>query len=218
MVKVLSIVKCVIFILITMQIAGCDKRSEIPKGKVRCPWDFKITIPVQVNNLKSIMKLGDTLKFGISIPFRSFNLVTNDSIDLSIFKDVWGGVLVSKVIHYSEVTIPGGYSANQRDAFIYTSELNLFEKDKTNHSLLFKYIKTDTTFHITIICIPKMKGTFMFTFLSSGSRDAFCSNSMPHHINNYLNTDFIYLLNEAVGKDVIPTNTRLPTNYYIKVE
>jgi hypothetical protein len=216
--KVIFKINFMIFILITMQIVGCNKRGGIPDGKVRCPWDFSITVPVEVNNLKSIMKLNDTLRFVLNIPYRSLNLITNDSINLDIFKDVWGGILVSKVIHYSEVTISGGYSVNQRDAFIFRSELNSFEKDKTNHSLHFKYIKTDKAFRITLACIAKMKGTFTITFLSSGSRDAFCSNSFPHYINNYLNTDFIYLLNEAVGKDVMPPNTLLPTNYYIRVE
>jgi hypothetical protein len=201
-----------------MLLSGCNKTGGIPKGKVECPWDFRISTPVVVNNLKSIMKLGDTLKFSITIPFRSFNLVTNDSIDISIFNDVWGGVLVGRQIHFSEATIPGLYYIKQRDGFSYSTVSNVFENDKDNESLLFKYQKTGTDFGVNINCIARMKGTFIFNFLSSGSRDAFCSNSMPHFVANYLNTDFIYLLNEAIGKEVIPNNIVLPTNYYIKVE
>jgi hypothetical protein len=207
----------IIFIFIFL-LAACDKKTEVPKGRVLCPWDFRINAPLDVNNLTSIMKLGDTLKFRISIPFQSINLVTGDSIDLSIFNDVWGGVLVTRQIHYSEATVPGVYYVNDRDGFKYISELNIFEKDKKNYSLLFKYQKTDKEFRVNINCTPIKKGTFLFNFLSSGSRDAFCANSMPHFIVNYQNTDFIYLLNEAIGKDVIPNNIVLPTNYYIRVE
>jgi hypothetical protein len=197
---------------------SCGKRTDIPKGKVNCPWDFRMNTPVNVNNHNSIMKLEDTLKISISIPFRSLNLVTGDSIDLSIFNDVWGGVLVTRQIHYSEAVIPGVYYVNDRESFKYMSELNTFEKDQKNYSLLYKYQKIGNEFRININCIPNKRGTFLFNFISSGSRDAFCANSMPHYIVNYINTDFIYLLNEAIGKEVIPNNIVLPTNYYIKVE
>lgn len=208
----------VAILALVVQTLSCDKKADIPEGKVKCPWDFRISTAITVNNLRSVMKQGDTLKFGIVIPFKAFNSITNDSINLSAFNDIWGGILVTKVIHFSEVTIPGVYDVRQRDGFNYFTDLNIFETDNTNHSLLYKFKKNSTNFSVELSCIPRIRGTFMINFLNSGSRDAFCSNSFPHYILNYLNTDFVFLLNDAVGKDVVPNNVVLPTNYYIKVE
>lgn len=32
--------------IVILSTAACDKRTDIPKGMVRCPWDISIPVPI----------------------------------------------------------------------------------------------------------------------------------------------------------------------------
>jgi hypothetical protein len=208
--------------IIITSISSCKKNTAIPKGMVECPWDISIPVPITTNNLTSKMKIYDTLKFSINVPFKNFNLANNDSIDLSIFSDLWGGALIVRNIHDS-ISKNGVNDIGARSEFSMKTELNIFEtndKNSTNQTILFKYKKTINAFQITLNLIPQQKGTFQIVFLSSAFRDAFCGNSLKHSFVNYRSNEFYHFIEEAIGRKLVGDDPYqyIPENYVIRVE
>jgi len=210
-------------VIVILSTPACDKRTDIPKGMVKCPWDISIPVPITTNNIKSRMKLYDTLIFSINVPFKNFNWANNDSIDLSIFSDLWGGVSIPKSIHDS-VANGGGNNIGGRSEFKIVTELNIFEaRDKNtrpNETILLKYKKSINAFQLTLKLIPQQKGTYQIIFLSSAFKDAFCGNALRHSFVNYRSNEFYYLIEEAIGRKLTGDNPYqyIPENYVIRVE
>lgn len=169
------------------------------------------------------MKLYDTLIFSINVPFKNFNRANNDSIDLSIFSDLWGGALFVRNIHDS-ISNNGINDIGARSEFKMQSELNIFEvRDKNtrpNEAMLFKYKKGFGGFQLTLKLIPQQKGTYQIIFLSSAFKDAFCGNALRHSFVNYRSNEFYYLIEEAIGRKLTGDNPYqyIPENYVIRVE
>jgi hypothetical protein len=201
-------------------IVGCSKEQKIP-----CPNDFKIYAPIVVNYNLSRMKLGDTLQFRITIPFKNLNAFVGDSLDLAAYNDLWGGVTLLKYIKDS-IVVPGGGPINSIPArmdFTYLSSNNIFQipNDAGRPSpgaIFFRYDRADMKFHLNLLIIPKQKGTYLIQFLDSGFRDAECYNRINHTISGYRNTDFTYLLDEAVGRVIGGPDEYYPFNYVLRVE
>lgn len=209
-------------VIVILSTPACDKRTDIPKGMVKCPWDISIPVPITTNNIKSRMKLYDTLIFSINVPFKNFNWANNDSIDLSIFSDLWGGVIIVRNIHDS-ISKNGANDIGARSEFKIITELNIFEtndKKSTNQTILFKYKKSNNEFQLTLKLIPQQKGTYQIVFLSSAFRDAFCGNALRHSFVNYRSNEFYYLIEEAIGRKLTGDNPYqyIPENYVIRVE
>lgn len=201
-------------------IVGCSKDK-----KISCPNDFKIFAPIDVNYKLSRMKLGDTLQFRITIPFKNLNTFVGDSIDLAVYNDLWGGVTLLEYIKDS-IVVPGGGPINSIPArmnFTYLSGSNIFQIPNdagrpSPSTIFFRYDRADIKFHLNLLIIPKQKGTYLIQFLDSGFRDAVCYNTINHEISGYRNTDFTYLLDEAVGRVIGGPDDYYPFNYVLKVE
>lgn len=211
------------YVIVILSTPACDKRTDIPKGMVKCPWDISIPVPIITNNMTSRMKLYDTLIFSINVPFKNFNRANSDSIDLSIFRDLWGGALFVRSIHDS-ISKNGVKDIGARSEFNMQSELNIFEvRDKNtrpNEAMLFKYKKSINAFQLTLKLIPQQKGTYQIIFLSSAFKDAFCGNALPHSFVNYRSNEFYYLIEEAIGHKLTGDDPYqyIPENYVIRVE
>jgi hypothetical protein len=209
--------------LFIISITSCEKKTEIPKGMVKCPWDISIPVPIEVNNTESRKKLYDTLIFSINVPFKNFNLGNNDSIDLSIFSELWGGALIVRMIHDS-VANGGINSPGGRSDFKWKTATNIFElrdkNTKPNEALLFKYEKLQNCFQLTLKLVPQQKGTYQIIFLSSAFRDAFCGNGLRHSFVDYSNSNFSYLIEEAIGRKLIGDDPYqyIAGNYILRVE
>lgn len=206
---------CTLVILV-----GCSKEK-----KISCTDDFKIYAPIDVNYKLSRMKLGDTLQFRITIPFKNLNAFVGDSLDLALYNDLWGGVTFYKYIKDS-IVVPGGGPINSIPArmdFSYLSGSNIFQipNDAGRPSpgaIFFRFSKAETKFYLNLSIIPKQKGAYLIQFLDSGFRDAVCYNRVNHTITGYRNTDFTYLLDEAVGRVIGGPDEYYPFNYVLKVE
>lgn len=210
-----------VIILFTVSILfffSCNKQGGIPKGKVNCPWDISIPVPISLNNVSSRMKLGDTLIFNINVSFKNFNRLNNDSINLAIFSDLWGGVILKRVIHDSVVGFGQNYKGALENLKWFSSN-NKFET-RGDDFLLFSYKKEINQFTTTLYIFPKQKGTFEFVFLNSAFRDAFCANGLRHSFVNYSNSNFSYLIEEVLGRKLIGDDPYqfIPGNYILKVE
>jgi hypothetical protein len=198
---------------------GCRKETKIP-----CIDDFAIVAPVKVSHLNSKMKLDDTLSFRIEISKKSTNSFTGDTVDVSLFSDLWGGLRIVEYIKDSSIGT-GGFinSISARASFLFLSDNNIFEipNDLGRPSpevQFFKYSKENTGFILNLKIIPKKKGTFAMVFLASGFRDAICYNRISHSILNYNNKDYEFLLEEAMGKPLYQYSPYNPELYIIKVE
>jgi hypothetical protein len=209
------------FVLIFFLVSGCKKESKIP-----CKDDFRIDAPIIVNYKLSRMTINDTLRFSIEIPMKNLNGYTGDSMDLSLFNDLWGGFTILEFITDS-IVVPGGGPINSipaRVAFTYSTKTNQFEIPNdagrpAPDALFFRYYKAQKSFSLSLSIIPKKKGTFTFNFLSGGFRDAECFNKVNHEIIGYRNDDYTKLLEEAIGKPLrIDANPYNPFLYIIRVE
>jgi hypothetical protein len=209
---------CSLSMMLMLFFSSCNKQGGMPKGMVNCPWDISIPVPIGVNNITSRMKLDDTLIFTINVPFRNFNRANNDSIDLSIFSNLWGGLILVKVIHDSVV----GYGRNSKGALEYFRWFSGNHKFETRNDdfLLFGYKKEINQFTTTLRFVPKQKGTYILVFLNSAFRDAFCGNGLNHSIVDYSNTNFSYLIEEVLGRKMIGDDPYqfIPGNYILRVE
>jgi hypothetical protein len=207
---------CTFLILI-----ACSKEKKIP-----CKSDFRIEAPIEVNYKASRMTLNDTLQFKIEIPFKNLNRITGDSVNLSLFEDLWGGFTIDEYIKDSNLAVPGGGLINlipARLEFRYLSKINQFQIPDNSGSpnkgaLFFRFAKSATKFNLILEIIPKKKGTFLFIFLPSGFRDAECFNKFSHRILSYNNELYTYLIEEAIGKPIMGGNPYNPELYIIRVE
>lgn len=209
------------FLWLLILIVSCSKEQ-----KKTCKDDFKINAPIEVNYKSSRMALKDTLKFSIEVSFKNLNAFAGDSIDLSIFNDLWGGFTILEFIKDS-IVVPGGGPINSipaRTAFTYLSVINKFEIPNdagrpSPDAIFFRYNKGQKNFILNLYIIPKKKGTFTFNFLSSGFRDAECFNTVRHEIVAYRNDTFTKLLEDAIGKPLrIDANPYNPSLFIIQVE
>jgi hypothetical protein len=208
----------ILIIIVILFFPSCNKQGGIPKGKVRCPWDISIPVPISVNNISSRMKLGDTLIFNINVPFKNFNRSNNDSINLTIFSDLWGGMILKRVIHDSVVGFGQNYKGALENLKWFGSN-NKFET-RGDDFLLFGYKKEINQFTTTLYILPQQKGTFELVFFNSAFRDAFCANGLSHSFVNYSNSNFSYLIEEVLGRKLIGDDPYqfIPGNYILRVE
>lgn len=110
-----------------------------------------------------------------------------------------------------------------RQSFKYLTENNIFEipddlGQPHQGAIFFLYKKSLNSYYITLKLVPLKKGTYLVQFLNSGFRDAICYNRINHTIKGYRNTDFTYLLDEAVGRVIGGPDDYYPFNYVLKVE
>jgi hypothetical protein len=172
------------------------------------------------------MTINDTLQFKIEIPFKNLNRFAGDSVNLSLFEDLWGGLTIDEYIEDSNLAVPGGGIINlipARLEFGYSSNNNQFQVPDNSGSpnkgaIFFQFGKTTNNFNINLRIIPKKKGTFLFIFLSSGFRDAECFNKISHRILSYNNELYTNLIEEAIGKPLLGGNLYNPELYIIRVE
>jgi hypothetical protein len=172
------------------------------------------------------MTIKDTIKFSIDVPFKNLNVFVGDSVDLSLFSELWGGFTVLRYIKDSNLNVPGGGVINAipaRGEFQYNSEINKFEipleSDVQNpRALFFRWAKMANSFTVNLKIIPTKKGVFTFNFLPSGFRDAVCFNKLSHQIKGYNNTLYTKLIEDAIGKPLNGGNPYNPELYIIKIE
>jgi hypothetical protein len=200
-------------------ILGCKKESKTP-----CVNDFALGASASVSHLKSKMKLTDTLSFRIEIPNKSINSFSGDTVDISVFSDLWGGLRFVEYIKDSSIGT-GGFinSISARTSFQFLSDNNIFEipNDLGRPSpevKFFKYSKVNNRFILNLKIIPKKMGTFAMVFLASGFRDAVCYNRINHSILNYSNKDYEFLIEEAMGKPLYQYSPYNPELYIVKIE
>jgi hypothetical protein len=207
---------CTIVLLV-----ACSKDKKIP-----CRDDFRIDAPIEVNYKLSRMILGDTIQFKIEVPFTNLNSFSSDSMNLSLFNDLWGGFTIDEYITDSNLAIPGGGVINLIPArldFRYISKTNQFEIPNNSGTqdkgaLFFRFAKSETKFNLNLDVIPKKKGTFLFIFLSGGFRDVECFNKLRLKIEGYNNELYTNLIEEAIGKPLRGGNPYNPELYIIRVE
>lgn len=218
-VKLIGNFNYVAILLYCLWIVSCKKET-----KKNCVNDFALEVPIQVNYLQSRMLKIDTLTFRIEIPQRSRNAFSGDTIDISVFNDLWGGIRIIKYIKDSSIGT-GGFinTISARNAFQFLSGNNIFEIPNdlgrpSQEVQFFKYSKGVDRFYINLKFVAKEKGTYLIQFLNSGFRDAECYNRINHTISGYRNTDFTYLLDEAVGRVIGGPDEYYPFNYVLRVE
>jgi len=200
---------------------ACSKEKKIP-----CQDDFKIDAPIYVNFKSGRMTINDTLQFSIEVPFRNLNEFVGDSIDLSLFDDLWGGFTILEYIKDSNLNVPGGGVINAipaRGEFRFNSKINEFEIPSERgvqnpRALFIQFAKLRSSFRLSISISPIKKGVFTFNFVPSGFRDAECFNKLSHRILSYNNELYTYLIEEAIGKPLMGGNPYNPELYIIRVE
>jgi hypothetical protein len=197
---------------------SCDKEKI---KKIDC-YDFGLNGYVDISKLNSIIKLEETLFVKIEIPFQSINDFTAENIEIGKFNSLWGGLKIVRYISDSmangNINTPGAIKS-----FKYATENNIFEIPEnlgqpSTDALFFRYQKGTNTFSLNLKVIPFEKGTYQIQFLSSGFRDASCFNRINHIIRNYRNTDYTFLLEQALGRPFGRPDEYYPFNYNLKVE
>lgn len=217
--KFIGISYTLAFLFYFLCFENCKKETKTP-----CAGDFSFETPIQVNYLQSRMLITDTLTFRIEVTQKNKNTLGGETVDVSVFQDLWGGIRIIEYIKDSSIGT-GGFinSIPARTSFQFRSESNVFEIPNdlgrpSPEGQFFKYSKVNKGFIINLKMTPKKKGTFSMVFLESGFRDAFCYNSINHSILNYSNKDFEFLLEEAMGKPLYQYSPYNPELYIIRVE